>query len=805
MNQPTDHLDKSLDTKAETLKKLYGHMKEAKVLPQFTFTIGDWQSRKEALVLKFRELPWNARVIVRSSALNEDTQTQSQAGKYMSIANVSGIEAFRSAVEQVIASYEDSDPGNQVLVQPMLEHVAICGVAFTLDPNTGGNYYVINYDKTGSTSSVTSGNGKNDFLYYQFKGARAETGIENRNDKSCPQAMHPQAMHPHEMRRVTAALEELEDFFRQENLDVEFAITEEGELYIFQVRALCLQTEPADKEKQRQELQRIEQKIRGNQMPKPFLCGQKAIYGVMTDWNPAEMIGIRPKPLAMSLYQEVITDSVWAYQRDNYGYRNLRSFPLMVDFGGLPYIDIRVSFNSFVPAGLDEEIGEKLVDYYLERLAENPEKHDKAEFEIVFSCYSFDLPERIQILKEYGFSEEEIEKIILALREVTNHITDHKEGLWRKDYEKIKILEKRYDEIMNSGMEDIEKVYWLLEDCKRYGTLPFAGLARAGFIAVQILQSMVSCGILTKEDYELFMGGVNTVSSGMSHDFKELSPNAFVAKYGHLRPGTYDITSLRYDEAPEVYFDWQTKEEREEEKKPDKGIFRLSLEQLRRLKQAQEENGLANDVLELMDFIKTAIEGREYGKFAFTKNLSKAIQMIGSIGEAEGIAKEDCAYMDIQAVRKLYASTREIRSVMLHSIQQGKKAYEMTKTITLPPLIIAPEEVMRFYYPDSEPNFITSNKVEGEVYLLDDMADAEGMEGKILLIPSADPGYDWIFSHGIKGFITMYGGANSHMAIRAGELGIPAAVGVGSKDFEEYKKAHVLALDPLAKWIRVLK
>lgn len=154
---------------------------------------------------------------------------------------------------------------------------------------------------------------------------------------------------------------------------MEFAITEGGELYILQVRALCLNVKPADKEKQFQELQRIEQKIRRDQTPKPFLCGRKAIYGVMTDWNPAEMIGIRPKPLAMSLYQEVITDSVWAYQRDNYGYRNLRSFPLMVDFGGLPYIDIRVSFNSFVPAGLDEEISEKLVNYYLERLAENPE------------------------------------------------------------------------------------------------------------------------------------------------------------------------------------------------------------------------------------------------------------------------------------------------------------------------------------------------------------------------------------------------------------------------------------------------
>ena len=66
------------------------------------------------------------------------------------------------------------------------------------------------------------------------------------------------------------------------------------------------------------------------------------------------------------------------------------------------------------------------------------------------------------------------------------------------------------------------------------------------------------------------------------------------------------------------------------------------------------------------------------------------------------------------------------------------------------------------------------------------------LQGKIVLIPSADPGYDWIFSHGIGGFVTMYGGANSHMAIRAGELGIPAAVGVGEKQFQQYKNALYL-------------
>ena len=31
----------------------------------------------------------------------------------------------------------------------------------------------------------------------------------------------------------------------------------------------------------------------------------------MPDWNPAEIIGIKPKPLALSLYRELITDHIW--------------------------------------------------------------------------------------------------------------------------------------------------------------------------------------------------------------------------------------------------------------------------------------------------------------------------------------------------------------------------------------------------------------------------------------------------------------------------------------------------------------
>ena len=165
---------------------------------------------------------------------------------------------------------------------------------------------------------------------------------------------------------------------------------------------------------------------------------------------------------------------------DNYGYRNLRSFPLMVDFLGLPYIDTRVSFNSFLPKSLPDPLADRLVGYYLDRLRTHPELHDKVEFEIAFTCYTFDLPARVTVLSEAGFTAQEQACLVEALRELTNSII-REDGFWRKDAEKIEILQKKRQDILSSGLGPAEKIYWLLEYCKRYGTLPFAGLARAGF------------------------------------------------------------------------------------------------------------------------------------------------------------------------------------------------------------------------------------------------------------------------------------------------------------------------------------
>lgn len=777
-------------TKAETLKRLENNLHTARVLPQVSFCVREWREQPEMIYHRITGQFGSAKLIIRSSAMDEDALSSSNAGRYDSICGAKGKQNIFEAVNKVIASYQTEDDRNQVLVQPVLSDIKVSGVAFTMEPSTLGNYYVINYDDiTGSTSSVTSGNLRNGKLVYEFKGGGKETYKNKVIEKIC------------------CCLRELEKVFESSRLDVEFALNKAEEMYIFQVRPLCVEEAVLTTGQQAGILSQISGRIRRENQRKPFLYGDKTIYGVMPDWNPAEIIGIRPRPLALSLYKEIITDNIWAYQRDNYGYCNMRSFPLLIDFFGLPYIDVRVSFNSFIPKHLKKELGEKLVNYYLDQLEQRPDYHDKIEFEIAFTCYTLDLPERIQCLREHGFSQEEVEEITDSLREMTKIIIDNEDGLWKKDYRKIEYLEKRYDEVCGSSMDRVSKIYWLLEDCKRYGTLPFAGLARAGFIAVQLLKSLIAKGLITEEEYQWFMSDLNTVSSIMKKDKKRLTREEFFKKYGHLRPGTYDICSKRYDEAKDIYFDWTNEwdYETEADEKEYREVFKLSLAQIGRLKEALKEHGMAMDVLDFFHFIRTAIEGREYAKFVFTKSLSEAIRLFGEIGKENNISIDDCAYSDIEIIRKMYASSMSCDKLLRKSIAEGKEKYRITKSLVLPALIFEPEDVYSFFVMDNQPNFITLKEAFGEVCELDFQQEGYDIEDKIVMIQSADPGYDWIFSRKIKGFITKFGGANSHMAIRANELSIPAVIGVGEKLYERLKSAKIVEIDSAARKVGIMQ
>ena len=74
--------------------------------------------------------------------------------------------------------------------------------------------------------------------------------------------------------------------------------------------------------------------------------------------------------------------------------------------------------------------------------------------------------------------------------------------------------------------------------------LTFAGLARCGFIAMEILIHLEK-KILTDNDKLKFLSSIKTITSEMKEDIHKDKKR--YKKFGP-RPGTYEITSLNYKE-----------------------------------------------------------------------------------------------------------------------------------------------------------------------------------------------------------------------------------------------------------------
>ncbi len=143
----------------------------------------------------------------------------------------------------------------------------------------------------------------------------------------------------------------------------------------------------------------------------------------------------------------------------------------------------------------------------------------------------------------------------------------------------------------------------------------------------------------------------------------------------------------------------------------------------------------------------------------------------------------------------MQSESGSVREVLQDSIARGKRHYALTSKLVLPPLIASADDVFAFHLPPTAPNFVLDKTVTAAVASVDE--PPERFAGRILFVPSADPGFDWIFTRDIAGFVTQFGGANSHMAIRANELGIPAVIGAGEALYERWRGAHTLSIDCL--------
>lgn len=204
----------------------------------------------------------------------------------------------------------------------------------------------------------------------------------------------------------------------------------------------------------------------------------------------------------------------------------------------------------------------------------------------------------------------------------------------------------------------------------------------------------------------------------------------------------------------------------------------------------------------MFNFIKSAVEGREYAKFIFTKSLSDALSIFKSLAQEYGFTAEEASLANIACIYELYGSSYGIYETLAKSIEEGRNKYPITMQLNLPSIMFEQKDVWGFVVSQSEPNFITHKNVVGQVSF---PSQKDEMSNKIVFIESADPGYDWIFTKNISGFVTKYGGVNSHMAIRASELGIPAVIGAGEVLYGKWASAQMIEINCLNKQVKVIR
>ena len=767
-----------ISTKANTLLALKDRLKLSKIEELRIFTVGQCRSDMEAVCDQIYEQYGDAKIVARSSSSNEDCFESSNAGHYESVLNIPATDraSIKAAFSLIIESYERDgiiDDDEQILVQSQTEHVKYSGVVFTRDIQKNRPYNVINYDNDGGTDSVTSGiGGKVIWLAHDST----------------------QEHIPAEWQGLVKSIREIEELLKGMVLDIEFAINQNGETIIFQVRPLAANY----KFKRDKKIDKILD-VKNNAVLQFKKYREEGIQLLsdMAFWNPSEIIGDNPRNLDYSLYREVITKRAWSAGLAPMGYR-LVNKELMYKLGNKPYICVDYAFMSLIPAAIDDTIANKLLNYYRDKLSADLTAHDKIEFEIVLSCFDFDTDERLLELSKFGFTTSETEQLRKALADLTlEGITSYNVTL-EEDLKALVCLEAVRAEVAKTLAEqqDIATcrsgIQQLLEALNRFGTPQFSRQARFAFIARALCNSLIHKGYITEIEFNLFMATIETVATEFERDFRlflasQLSSTEFLNKYGHLRAGTYDIRTQRYDQ---IQFSVQENKDVEL-----KSPLRMTLP-AKSIERALKDYDLNLSYEDFVGFLKNAFEQRELFKFVFTKSLSMAIEIIALMGEKIGICRNDLSYLEVPQILSAdyYDNERELKEFWEIIISERKDRHNTNSDLVLPEVITNVADFDFIKIGEARPNFVTEKIVAGEVVVLEEKTDLDLTE-KIIAIEKADPGFDWIFTKNIKALITKYGGVASHMAIRCAEFEIPAAIGCGEKIYSFVKGTSYLRLD----------
>ena len=717
--------------KQGSLRRLAPFLRNSRVPPGAGVLWRDWTRHRASTLARIAgELPAGP-VAVRSDRVDEDAPSGAAAGRYRTVLGVAAADApaVATAIDAVFASYASACADDNVFVQQQVIDVRHAAVVLGHALPDGAPYLVVSIAPGPRSDPVTGGD------------ATVETWYVSRD--RCARAALPALC-----RRCVDTYLEIEGL-AGEAADIELVFDAADQAWLLQARALVASQAPAA------------QVVARRREVELALGGSDILLGLMPDWNPAELIGEHPRPLARALFQRLIGNRAWRLARERLGHARTAERPLLRIHAGRPYVDVPLSLHSLLPRGLDADLANRLLDAQCARLRERPELHDKVEFEIAFSApvcaMAWQFSERYPRL----FTPSQYRAFERALQATGRSLFSPSTTAR---------LVTSFERTLADLAAPVRNIDAFLLRLELRTALHFAMAARQAFASEALLRSAIAIGALEAAVLEQTRHDAGAALRALVGDDD-----------GPIRAGTFEI-------AAPPRRGWARAARCSAPAPMQERTSRLEDGARARLREALQGAGvdLAPDVLIAQH--AHAVFAREFGKHVLALGVSRALDALAERAVARGIDTATAGWLDPDL---LLADAGDLHA----PAQAAREAHALDALLRMPLLMDGPRLDVIHHRPGA-PNYLGRGRVCGDVAVLDEYSTPHDLPARALVaIASANPGYDWMFEHRPLALVTAFGGPNSHMAIRCAQARVPALLGIGPEAFKRLVSARRVAID----------
>jgi hypothetical protein len=720
--------------KRQVLQQLESLNLKSQVLPLLWISRVNWQQDKQKFARQVATLNSTQDLIVRSSAQGEDSELQTHAGAFDSQVLLKGSEQAKACntIDKVFEGMH-GHLHDEIFVQEYLSNVQSCGVVFSRHFHFW-NYLVHSQaNAPHSTAAITAGDLTDSATTVHYRPQLSELNSQSE--------------------AITDTLR-IEREFGFEIADIEYA--QQGHRSIlFQARGLVPEDKPSyygpllDSHKMQQFNHNANLTL---EKYGPLSC--------MSDWNPAEILGLVPGEFAASLFEDLIGKETWIAARESLGYQSVSDRTLTARLAGDVYIKTQLSALSLIPATVDQKLASQEIYDLAQRLRESPHEHDCLEFQLRCSQISL-------FGGQLGSSDEALERRLL-------------------EHAKTLLANPLASGFLSAANPlDFGDLTSRFSSCQNQA-LQFARAARCAFIARRWLTELSA-----------HHPKLESQTDAVISDSSEISQLAFNNWLRNQNLNQYSTRDLSFTPSSA----------RKTHRTPNCGTSLnqalstavLDCESL--LMQASIRDDL--DKQAVAKFIVSGLAGREFLKRTLLQQIGNYIEGFEPLLQQHSLTTEFLDDLPHLTAQKLGSSSAgDLKRQNFLNFNQRKLHSQLWK----PDLFYQKDQLLCFELQSPTGYFINSTSLQGPVVYYDSREQTvPQLRDAIVVIERMEPGMDWVFAEQPRCIITRFGGPNSHLAIRCFETKTSAVLGISEQKFQALRKANKASVCGHSKKIEVLQ